>query len=175
MTPPSPIARQIHPIGWAACSSRIVPTIANAANPRIWMTVSSDSVSVAIASINATRAIRTNAAIPSRPSGLARRARPRDAPASGGGSAATGARSAPGGPGSASGCDTGSADLGDHLATDPLELLPLVAIHQVDVELVDAGLRECVELLDDVRHLTKDTEPVRDLVADEPGVRRADL
>ena len=63
----------------------------------------------------------------------------------------------------------------DDLAPDPLELLALVAVHQVDVELVDAGVREDVELLDDLVDLAEDAEPVRDLVADEAGVRRADL
>ena len=63
----------------------------------------------------------------------------------------------------------------DDLAPDALELLALVAVHEVDVELVDAGVRQVVELLDDLVDLAEDAEPVGDLVADEAGVRRADL
>ena len=37
----------------------------------------------------------------------------------------------------------------DDLPTDALELVALVAVHEVDVELVDGGVREDVELRDD--------------------------
>ena len=56
-----------------------------------------------------------------------------------------------------------------------LEDALLVAVHQVDVELVDAGVREAPELRDVIVDRAEHAEPVGDLVADEPGVGRPDL
>jgi hypothetical protein len=71
--------------------------------------------------------------------------------------------------------DTDVTNLRNHLAPDALELLGLVAVHQVDVELRDAGVGEHLQLLDDLVDLAQDAEPIRHLVADEPGVLGTDL
>src|SRR5437868_14408814 len=64
---------------------------------------------------------------------------------------------------------------GNDLATVALELLFLVAIHEVDVELVDARRRELVEPQHVLLRLTQDAEAVGHLVAHEGGVARPHL
>ena len=59
----------------------------------------------------------------------------------------------------------------DDVAPVDLELGFLVTVHQVEVELVDAGILELAQLRDVVVDRAQDAEPVRDLVADEGGVR----
>ena len=57
----------------------------------------------------------------------------------------------------------------------PSSWLLLVAVHQVEVELVDAGRCELAELGDVLLDRPEDAEPVGHLVADEGRIRRADL
>src|SRR5436190_22567006 len=63
----------------------------------------------------------------------------------------------------------------DDLQAVDLEDGLLVAVHQVDVELVDPHLGEPAELRDVVVDRAEDAEAVRDLVPDAPRVRRPDL
>ena len=56
-----------------------------------------------------------------------------------------------------------------------LERLLLVAVHQVDVELVDAGIGQLAQLLDMVLDGADDAEAVDDLIAHERCVGRADF
>ena len=63
----------------------------------------------------------------------------------------------------------------DDVAAVGLELVLLVAVHEVEVELVDAGRGELAQLGDVLVDRAEDAEPVGDLVADEGRVGRADL
>src|SRR5215204_4236520 len=63
----------------------------------------------------------------------------------------------------------------DDLPAVDLELLLLVPVHEVEVELVDAGLREGAQPLDVLLHRPHQAEAVDDVVGHEARVRRADL
>src|SRR3990170_3530042 len=56
-----------------------------------------------------------------------------------------------------------------------LDLLFLASVHQVEVELVDAGASQGPQPLDVVGDRADEAEPVDDLVRDECGVRAPDL
>src|SRR3990170_877266 len=63
----------------------------------------------------------------------------------------------------------------DDLAAVDLDLLLLVAVHEVEVELVDAGRGQFAQLADVVVRGSQDAEAVGPLVAHEAGIGRADL
>ena len=64
---------------------------------------------------------------------------------------------------------------GDDVAAVGLQLGLLVAVHEVQVELVDPGLRQLAQLGDVLVGLAEDAEPVGHLVAHEGRIGRADL
>ena len=73
------------------------------------------------------------------------------------------------------GRDRSVAHGGDHVAAVRRQLGLLVTVHEVEVELVDAGVGQLAELGDVLVGLAQHAEPVRHLVPDERRVRRADL
>src|SRR5437763_15939664 len=111
-----PIARQIQPIRWPTCSSNTAPTIANDANATTWIVISRLRAPFANASVSAARTSRTKSENPPR---AATRERRRAAAATPGGSGDGGTEIVEG--------------RGD-VAADTLELVALVAVHEVDVE-----------------------------------------
>ena len=56
-----------------------------------------------------------------------------------------------------------------------LDLFLLVAVHQVEVELVDARDLQLAQLGHMLVGRAEDAEPIGYLIADERGIRRADL
>src|SRR6478736_1049901 len=79
------------------------------------------------------------------------------------------------GPSPGSGRPTALREGGDDVAPVGLELGFLVAIHEIQVELVDAGLGELVQLGDVLLRRPEQAEPVGHLVADEGRIGRSDL
>src|SRR5918992_505928 len=87
----------------------------------------------------------------------------------------TSARPPPGAARSRGGSGRRVAQRRNDLATVDFELLLLVAVHEVDVELVDAGVGELPQLGDLLVGRPEHAEAVGHLVADERGVARTDL
>src|SRR5213593_2350791 len=69
--------------------------------------------------------------------------------------------------GGLAGARSGAAERGDDVASVGLELRLFVAVHEVEVELVDTGVGELAELGDLLVGAAQDAEPVGHLVTHE--------